>query len=51
MTGSRVEYSGWEAGADPGSYARKGGAVSQYKSKRGPGGHGTPRKFENVHYK
>ena len=52
MTGSRVEYSGWVAGVDQRSYERGGGGVvSQYESIRGPGGHGTPRKFENVHYK
>ena len=49
MTGSRVEYSGWVAGVDQRSYER--GVVSQYESIRGPGGHGTPGKFENVHYK
>ena len=35
MIGSRVEYSGWVAGADPGSYKRGGGgglsvSMSQY---------------------
>ena len=50
MTGSRVEYSGWVVGVDQRSYEKRG-VVSQYESIRGPGGHGTPRKFKNVHYK